>query len=217
MSSTTQRIKFRRRPRQGTHDREVIEQILDEAMVCHVGFVREGSVRVVPTLHARIDDQIYLHGSTAGGMLRSIGEGQEICVTITLLDDLVLARAAFEQNVNYRAVMVFGVPEPVTDQREKLSALAAMTNQLLPGRWEQCRHPTKKELKGTALVRLRLDEASAKLRQGGPTDADADLELPYWAGVVPRTVTWGPPKPEPGLPRGVEIPYQLASFVRRGS
>jgi nitroimidazol reductase NimA-like FMN-containing flavoprotein (pyridoxamine 5'-phosphate oxidase superfamily) len=217
MTATTQRTKLRRRPQQGAHDRDTIHRILDEAMVCHVGFVLDATVRVIPTLHARIDDDLYLHGSSAGGMMRSIAAGQEICVTVTLLDDLVLARAAFEQNVNYRAVMVFGAPTPVIDEEEKLAGLRALTNQLLPDRWEQCRPPTRQELKGTALVRLGLDEASAKVRAAGPTDADRDLELPYWAGVVPRTVTWGPPRPEPGLPDGVAIPAQLAAFDRQGS
>jgi len=211
------RTRFRRRPAQGTRELDVVYAILDEALVAHVGFLIDGLPRVIPTLHARIGDHLYLHGSSAGTMTRTLAAAPEICVTVTLLDELVLARAAFEQNVNYRSVMAFGRPEPVTDPEEKLAGLAALTEHLMPGRWEQCRHPKRQELKATSLLRIPLSEATAKLRTGGPTDDDADLELPYWAGIVPRTVSWGPPVADPGLASGIEAPEIARTYHRQGS
>jgi len=211
------RTRFRRRPAQGTRDLDVVYAILDAALVAHVGFLVDGLPRVIPTLHARIGDRLYLHGSSAGTMTRALAVAPEICVTVTLLDELVLARAAFEQNVNYRSVMAFGIPEAVTDADEKLAGLRALTEHLMPGRWGQCRQPKRQELKATSLLTMPLSEVTAKLRTGGPTDDDADLELPYWAGIVPRTVSWGPPVPDPGLASGVEAPEVARTYNRQGS
>jgi nitroimidazol reductase NimA-like FMN-containing flavoprotein (pyridoxamine 5'-phosphate oxidase superfamily) len=217
MRESASRTRFRRRPSQGSYDRDVIYGILDAALVAHVGFLVDGLPRVIPTLHARIGDLLYLHGSSAGTMTRALAAAPEVCVTVTLLDELVLARAAFEQNVNYRAVMAFGRPRVISDAEEKLAGLRALTEHLLPGRWEQCRQPKRQELKATTLLAMELSEVTAKLRTGGPTDDEADLALPHWAGIVPRTVTWGPPIADPGVPAGVEAPEVARTYSRQGS
>lgn len=211
------RLRTTRKPRQAHYDRETVDAILDEAVVAHVGFLRDGYPVVIPTLHARDGDRLLLHGSAAGKMLRHLSEGVEICVAVTLLDGLVLARSAFEQNVNYRSVVVFGAAVPILDEERKLAALKALTNQLIPGRWEECRPPSKQELKGTSILEMPISEVSAKVRSGGPTDDPDDLTLPFWAGEVPRRVAWGPPVPEPDLAAGVKVPDGVGTYRRMGS
>jgi nitroimidazol reductase NimA-like FMN-containing flavoprotein (pyridoxamine 5'-phosphate oxidase superfamily) len=212
------RLKTTRKPKQATYEAATIHAILDEALVAHVAFIRDGHAVVIPTLLARDGDVLYLHGSSAGRMLRDLSAGIEISIAVTLLDGLVLARSAFEQNVNYRSVVMYGTATLIDDPVEKYDALEKLTNQLIPGRWDECRLPSPQELKGTSIFRFPIEHASAKIRSGGPTENPKDLDLPYWAGTLPRHVTWGPPEPDPGLaPDADEVPDAVLSYGRQGS
>src|SRR5256714_1696829 len=181
----TPRTAVRRHPERGVYDRAAIDAILDESLICHVGFEVDGQPYVIPTIHARMGDDLYLHGSPASRMLRTIGEGIDVCVTVTLLDGLVLARSVYHHSLNYRSVLVLGRAREVTDPAEKLRAMEAVVEHVVPGRWADARRPTEKEIAGTSILALPLDEASAKMRNGPPKDNAADMELPGWAGVVP--------------------------------
>jgi uncharacterized protein len=174
----------KREPHRGRYDRETIDAILDEALLCHLGFEVDGQPYVIPTLHARVGDRLYVHGSAASRMLRHASAGMPMCATVTLFDGLVLARSVFNPSVNYRSVVVFGTATLV-EGAEKREALRALTEQLAPGRWDEARQPTAKELKATWILALPLDEASAKLRTGAEEDDLEDRDLPVWAGVVP--------------------------------
>ena len=178
------RIRVRREPQRALYDRETIEAILDEGVLCHIGFEIEGQPYVIPTLHARVGDKLYVHGSAASRMLKHAESGAPVCVAVTLFDGLVLARSVFNHSVNYRSAVVFGTATLVEGD-EKRNALRALTEQLAPGRWDEARQPSEQELKATWILSLPLDEASAKVRAGGPEDEPEDLELPVWAGVVP--------------------------------
>jgi nitroimidazol reductase NimA-like FMN-containing flavoprotein (pyridoxamine 5'-phosphate oxidase superfamily) len=177
------RIRVKRMPKRGRYDRATIDAILDEALICHLGFEVDDQPCVIPTLHARVGDRLYLHGSSASRMLRHAASGARVCATVTLFDGLVLARSVFNHSVNYRSVVVFGTATLV-DGDEKRAALRALAEQLAPGRWEEARQPSQKELKATSILSLPLDEASAKVRSGPEEDDDEDLDLPVWAGVV---------------------------------
>jgi nitroimidazol reductase NimA-like FMN-containing flavoprotein (pyridoxamine 5'-phosphate oxidase superfamily) len=181
----------KREPKRGRYDRETIDAILDEALVSHLGFVHDGQPFVIPTLHARAGDRVYVHGSAASRMLRELDGGVPVCLTATLFDGLVLAKSVFNHSVNYRSVVVLGTATRVPDE-EKEQALRALTEQLAPGRWDEARTPTSQELKATWILSLPLDEASAKLREGGPEDEPEDVDLPVWAGVVPTHLAAGP-------------------------
>jgi nitroimidazol reductase NimA-like FMN-containing flavoprotein (pyridoxamine 5'-phosphate oxidase superfamily) len=178
------RIRVKREPQRARYDRETIEVILDEALICHLGFVVDGQPYVIPTLHARVGDRLYVHGSAASRLLRHLAGGAPVCATVTLVDGLVLARSVFNHSVNYRSAVVFGTATLVEDG-EKREALRALTEQLAPGRWDEARQPTEKELKATWILSLPIDEASAKVRTGPEEDEPEDLDLPVWAGVVP--------------------------------
>ena len=178
------RIRVKREPQRGVYDRATIEAILDEALLCHLGFEVDGQPYVIPTLHARVGDRLYVHGSAASRMLRHAATGVPLCATVTLFDGLVLARSVFNHSVNYRSVVVFGTATLVADD-EKREALRALTEQLAPGRWDEARQPTDTELKATWILSLPLDETSAKVRTGAEEDEPEDLDLPVWAGVVP--------------------------------
>ena len=178
------RIRVRREPHRGRYDRETIDAILDEALICHLGFEVDRQPFVIPTLHARVGDRLYVHGSAASRMLRHADSGARVCATATLFDGLVLARSVFNHSVNYRSVAVFG-KATLVEGDEKRAALRALTEQLAPGRWDEARQPTEQELKATWILWLPLDEASAKVRTGAEEDEPEDLELPVWAGVVP--------------------------------
>jgi nitroimidazol reductase NimA-like FMN-containing flavoprotein (pyridoxamine 5'-phosphate oxidase superfamily) len=193
----------RREPQRGRYDRETIDAILDEALVCHLGFVHDGHPYVIPTLFARIGDEVFVHGSAASRMLRTLAGGVDACLTVTLIDGLVLARSVFNHSVNYRSVVVLGRAEPVN---EKEPALRAFAERLLPGRWDEARQPTAKELKATSILRLPLDEASAKLREGPPKDDEEDYAWPVWAGVIPLESRWGEPLADPRLGPGFATP-----------
>ncbi|MDX6469059.1 MAG: uncharacterized protein QOF75_862 [Gaiellaceae bacterium] len=178
-------LRVKREPQRGVYDRETIDAILDEALVCHLGFAVDGQPYVIPTLHARVDDLLYVHGSAASRMLRHAASDVRICITVTLLDGLVLARSVFNHSIDYRSVVVLGTPTLVEELEEKREALRAFTEHIAPGRWEEARQPTDQELKATWILSVPLDEASAKVRTGPPEDEPEDLELPVWAGVVP--------------------------------
>lgn len=202
----TDRTKVRRLPKRGNYDRETIHAILDEALVCHVGFVVDGAPVVIPTIHWREDDTLYVHGSAASRMLRSLKGGVDACVTVTLVDGLVLARSAFHHSMNYRSVVVFGKAREVTGD-EKISALDSLVEHVMKGRSRDVRPPNEIELKQTMVLALPLAEASAKIRTGGPVDDEEDYALPIWAGVVPLTLTRGEPIADVGVT--VERPEYL--------
>jgi nitroimidazol reductase NimA-like FMN-containing flavoprotein (pyridoxamine 5'-phosphate oxidase superfamily) len=208
----TPRTKLRRKPSRGSHQRSTIEAILDEALVSHLGFLDGGLPVVVPTLHARVGSHVYLHGSAASRALRE-SKGAEVCLTATLIDGLVLARAAMHHSANYRSVMLFGAGEWIEDETEKLTALEALVEKLAPGRWQDARVPTEKELRATALLRIPLAEASAKLRSGPPIDDEADLELPVWAGVIGLHTVAGEPEADALLAPSIPLPPYLAGMT----
>jgi len=178
------RIRVRREPHRGRYDRATIDAILDEALVSHVGFAVDGQPYVIPTLHARVGDVVYIHGSSASRMLRELDGGLPVCLTATLFDGLVLAKSVFNHSVNYRSAVLFGTATRVPDE-EKEAALHALTEQLVPGRWDEARRPTPQELKATWILQLEIGEASAKVREGGPEDEPEDADLPIWSGLVP--------------------------------
>jgi uncharacterized protein len=210
-AAPTPRTRVRRVPARGAYKRDTIDAILDETLVSHVGFVHDGAPVVIPTLHARLGDRLYLHGSAASRMLRTLERGAPVCVTSTLVDGLVLARSAFHHSVNYRSVVVFGQARLVPEA-ERVHALELFTEKLVPGRWSEVRPPTRQELKGTKVLELPLDEASAKVRSGPPIDDDEDYELPVWAGVLPMRTIAGPPEPDPRLDPAVELPGHVARW-----
>jgi nitroimidazol reductase NimA-like FMN-containing flavoprotein (pyridoxamine 5'-phosphate oxidase superfamily) len=209
----TPRTRVRREAHRGHYDRSTVDAVLDAGLVCHVGFVHDEQPYVVPTLHARVGDLLFIHGSSASRMLRNIA-GAPICVTVTLVDGLVLARSAFNHSINYRSVVVLGRPMIVEGDDAKLRALEAFTEQLLPQRWSDIRVPTANELKATTVLSIELDEASAKIRTGPPNDDEGDLTWPAWAGVVPLTVAPGTPEPDPRLADGTPEPDYLAGYGR---
>lgn len=211
------RARVRREPERAAYDRPTIDAILDAALVCHLGFEREGQPYVIPTLHARVGDLLYVHGSAASRAVRALGEGIPACVTVTLLDGIVLARSVFEHSINYRSVVVIGTASRVTNPDEKNTALEAFTEKLLPGRWADARAPTRNELKATGVLSLPISEASAKVRRGAPGDGDSpDAELDIWAGHIPLVVRAGAPVPAPDLRPGIPVPPYARRYERPG-
>lgn len=202
--SPTERTRVVREPHRGLYDRESIHKILDEGLVCHVGFTLEKQTYVIPTMYARVGDGIYFHGSVASRMLRHLSEGLNVCVTVTLLDGLVLARSIFNHSMNYRSVVALGIATPLNDPLQKLEALHAFVEKIIPGRWNEARQPSATELKATSIFRLPLTEVSAKVRSGPVEDDAADYELPVWAGLIPlRRVAEAPLRDErcsPSIP-----------------
>jgi nitroimidazol reductase NimA-like FMN-containing flavoprotein (pyridoxamine 5'-phosphate oxidase superfamily) len=210
----TPRTTVRRLAKRGSFDREQAYRILDEALVCHVGFVVDGYPAVIPTVYGRKGDVLYIHGSVASRMLRTLEAGVEACVTVTLLDALVLARSAFHHSVNYRSVVVFGVARAVTDAAEKLEALRVVTNHVAPKRWEDVREPTDAELTATSVLALPLEECSVKTRTGHPIDDEEDHALPVWAGLVPVRTVFGPPVADPLLRAGINPADAVVNYQR---
>jgi nitroimidazol reductase NimA-like FMN-containing flavoprotein (pyridoxamine 5'-phosphate oxidase superfamily) len=208
----TPRTKLRRKPSRGSHERAVIEAIFDQALVSHLGVVDGGLPVVIPTLHVRVGSHVYLHGSAASRALRE-SKGAEVCLTATLLDGLVLARAVMHHSANYRSAVLFGAGEWIEDEAEKLIALKALVEKLVPGRWGDARVPTEKELRATALLRIPVEEASAKVRTGPPIDDDPDLELPVWAGVVGLRTVATVPEPDPLLAADIDPPAYLDEML----
>jgi uncharacterized protein len=194
------RTRVRRVPARGVYDREAIHAILDEALIAHLGFVHDGQPYVIPTLLARVGENLYVHGSSASRAIRTLGASVPACVTVTLVDGLVLARSAFHHSMNYRSVVVLGSARLVEGRDERLRAIEAFTERLVPGRWAEVRQPTAKELKGTRVLAMSLDESSAKVRTGPPEDDPDDVGLPVWAGVIPIHTLAGAPIPDPVHP-----------------
>jgi nitroimidazol reductase NimA-like FMN-containing flavoprotein (pyridoxamine 5'-phosphate oxidase superfamily) len=193
------RTTVKRHPERGAYDRAPIDAILDEALICHLGFVVDGQPYVIPTIHAREGDSLYVHGSPGSRMLRNVKEGVDVCVTATLLDGLVLARSVYNHSMNYRSVLVLGRAQEVTDRTRKLRAMECVVEHVVPGRWADARQPNEGELKGTTILELSLAEASAKIRSGPPTDDEDDLAWPVWAGVIPLALTPSEPIPDDGV------------------
>jgi uncharacterized protein len=208
------RVAVRRHPERGVYERDAIDAILDEAVFCHVGFVVDRQPFVIPTIHARVGDLLYLHGSPASRMLRALASGVEICVTATVLDGVVLARAVFNHSLNYRSAVVLGRARPVEAREEKLAALAAIVEHVVAGRSRDARPPNAKELAGTKVLALPLDEASAKVRSGPPKDFDADVALRIWAGVIPLRIVAGEPLMDERVPDGVAVPGYVSGYRR---
>jgi uncharacterized protein len=216
-SAPSQRTRVRRVHERALYDRVTIDAILDAALVCHLGFEREGQPYVIPTLHARIGDLLYVHGSSASRTVRALGEGIPACATVTLLDGIVLARSVFEHSLNYRSVVVLGTATTVTDPDEKYAVLEAFTEKLLPGRFADARPPTRQELKATGVLSLPLNEASAKVRTAGPDDGDTpDAELDVWAGHIPLVMRALAPVPAPDLRPGIPVPPYAKRYRRPG-
>jgi uncharacterized protein len=208
----TARSTVKRHPERGDYDRGVIDAILDEALICHLGFLVDRQPFVIPTIHARDGDILYIHGSPGSRMLRTAKSGVDICVTATLLDGLVLARSVYNHSMNYRSVVVLGRAHEVTDLDEKLRAMRCVVEQVVKGRWNDARHPSEGEIKGTTILALPLDEASAKIRSGPPVDDEEDLALPVWAGVIPLRLEPSEPNAADGVD-GPPPPY-ASTYLR---
>ena len=210
----TERTTLKRLPKRGVFDREIVYGILDEGFICHVGFAVEGQPFVIPTGYARVDDQLFIHGSQVSRMLRTLSSGIDVCVTVTLVDGLVLARSAFHHSINYRSVVVFGNAALVEDRTAKLAALLAFSEHVIRGRWNDVREPTEQELKATTVLSLPLAEASAKVRTGPPIDDEEDYRLNVWAGVLPLKLSAGAPINDPRLPEDIEPPAYTLNYWR---
>lgn len=211
----TARTTLNRLPQRGSYDRELINQILDEGFICHVGFIVDGQPFVIPTGYARVDSKLFIHGSQASRMLRSLGQGIEVCVTVTLIDGLVLARSAFHHSMNYRSVVVFGRATVVDEREEKSAALFALSEHMIPGRWADVREPNERELQLTTVLSLPLAEASAKVRTGPPLDDEEDYDLSVWAGVIPLRLVADEPVDDPRVHPGATA-SEYAFEYRRG-
>jgi uncharacterized protein len=209
------RNQIKRLPKRAHYDRDTIYRILDEALICHVGFAMEGQPYVIPINFARTDDTIVLHGAKASRLLNHIAAGHPVCVEATIVDGLVLARSVFHHSVNYRSVVLFGAGRLVEDEPEKLAALRAVTEHLIPGRWEEARLPNRKEMNATSVVSIKIDEASAKVRVGPPVDDEEDYSLPVWAGVLPLQETARAPVPDELQPESMPLPEYIARYSRK--
>lgn len=212
---TTKRTRVKRLPDRGRHDRQTINAILDEALIAHVAFEKDGEPAVLPTAHWRKGDTLYVHGHSKNAMLHA-AKDHPICVCVTLLDGLVMARSGFHHSINYRSVVIFGTAREVDQPDQKMEALTLFTEKIAPGRWDEIREPTPQELKATMVLAVPIEEASAKIRTGPPVDDEEDYALPVWAGVVPiRTVT-GTAVPDDRLPSGTPLPNYIDHFDRMG-
>ena len=212
----TERTKVKRLPDRGAYDRETINAILDEGFICHVGFVVDEQPFVIPTSYARIDDALYIHGSSASRMLRNLSKGIDVCVTVTLVDGIVLARSAFHHSINYRSVVILGKARPVKNAEEKYTALKCLSDHIIPGRWEEVREPNELELKATSVLKLPIQEASAKIRTGDPKDDKEDYSMKIWAGVLPLSQAAGKPIPDALLASDIKLPDCIRNYRRDG-
>ncbi|MCB0060982.1 MAG: pyridoxamine 5'-phosphate oxidase family protein [Caldilineaceae bacterium] len=208
----TERNRVRRMPARGAYDRATIYPIVDAALICHVGIVDDGQPIVIPTLHARRDDEILLHGASTSRLLRYVATGAPVCITVSHVDGIVLARSVFHHSINYRSAVLFGQGRLITDEAEKVAVLAAFTEKLVPGRWDDARVPNAIELKATAAVAVTIESASAKVRAGGPKDDEEDYALDVWAGVLPIQQTIGELQVDPATRKAVPVPDYLAAF-----
>ena len=207
----TKRTELRRLPDRGSHDRETIDSILDAGFLAHVGFCLDGRPFVIPTLYGRDGERLYLHGSAASRMLRELETGVAVCVTVTLVDGLVLSRSAFDHSMNYRSIVAFGTARKVVDPEQKVKFLRVISEHLIAGRWAEVRGPSEKELKATMVLEFSIEEASSKVRSGPPLDDESDYGLPVWAGVLPLEIKSRPPIPDDKLVEGITLP----DYVRR--
>jgi nitroimidazol reductase NimA-like FMN-containing flavoprotein (pyridoxamine 5'-phosphate oxidase superfamily) len=210
----TARTRVYRKPGRGSYDRELVHSILDEALICHLGFVQDGQPYVIPTIHARVGETLYLHGARGNRMFRILGAGAPCCVTASLADELVLARSAQHHSLNYRSAMVLGTAREVTDPEEKERGLRAVIEHIATGRSDEIRGPNPTELKSTMVLSMPIEEASAKVRTGPPVDEEADLDLPHWAGQLPLTQGTGDPIPAPDLAGDLAVPDSIKSWSR---
>lgn len=215
--AVTSRSSLRRLPKRGSHEAAAVHAILDVGFLAHVGFVVDGQPFVIPTLYGRDGDTLYLHGSSASRMLRTLDTGVAACVTVTIVDGLVLARSAFHHSMNYRSVVAFGTARKIEDASRKTEALRVISDHLIAGRWNDVREPTAQELKATAVLELAIEEASAKVRTGPPLDDEEDYALPMWAGVLPLALTAREPLADPRLADGVEAPDYVRGYGVRSS
>jgi nitroimidazol reductase NimA-like FMN-containing flavoprotein (pyridoxamine 5'-phosphate oxidase superfamily) len=211
----TPRTRVVREPERGVYDREAAYRILDEGFLCHVGFVVDGQPFVIPTSYGRVGNNLYIHGSAASRMLRQMRDGVAVCVTVTLLDGLVLARSVFNHSMNYRSVVILGKATLVDDPKEKLEALNALSEHILPGRWADSRQPSERELKATSVLRVPIEEFSAKVRVGPPIDDEEDYAFPTWAGVVPLEMVSGAPIPDARLDASQPVPAYISPYTRK--
>ena len=211
----TERTTLKRLPKRGVYDRELVYGILDEGFICHVGFAVAGQPFVIPTGYARVADQLFIHGSQVSRMLRTLSSGIDVCVAVTLVDGLVLARSAFHHSINYRSVVMFGSATMVEDREAKLAALFAFSEQVIPGRWDEVRQPTEPELKATTVLSLPLVEVSAKVRTGPPIDDEEDYELPIWAGVIPLRLVADLPTNDPRLKHEIQLTRSVLDYPLR--
>ena len=210
----TQRSKLRRIPKRGSQERKLIYNILDEALIAHVGFVNDGQPFVIPMAYGRKDDFLYLHGSPVSRLLKTLQQGIDVCISVTILDGLVVARSLFHHSMNYRSVVLFGKAKLVEDENDKMSALKALTEQIIPGRWQQARIPNHKELKATSVLLLKIEEGSAKVRTGAPSDDEVDYSLPYWAGELPLSLIAGNPIADNRLSPKIAVPQNIVNYQR---
>ena len=210
----TPRTTLKRLPKRASYDREVINSILDEGFICHVGFAVESKPFVIPTGYARVEDKLLIHGSQASRMLRTLSAGIEVCVTVTLLDGLVLARSAFHHSMNYRSIVIFGRATLIEDRTEKMSALLALSEHIIRDRWSHVRGPNESELRQTTVLSLPIDEASAKIRTGPPLDDEEDYGMEVWAGVLPLHLVAGQPIPDPRLIADIDPPDYVFNYSR---
>ena len=209
------RTRVVRESDRGVYDRETVYRILDEGFLCHAGFVVDGQPFVIPTSYGRKDASLYIHGSAASRMLRQMKDGVPVCITVTLLDGLVLARSVFNHSMNYRSVVILGKATLVDDPQEKLAALRILSEHILPGRWDDSRQPNERELKATSVLRVPIEEFSAKVRTGPPIDDEEDYAFPTWAGVVPLEMVAGKPIDDARLDPGHEVPPYVRTYSRR--
>ena len=205
--------RLRRIPERGIYDKETIYQIIDDALICHVGLVQDGRPFVIPTLHARRDDEILLHGATTSRLIRHAQAGNQLCLTFTHVDGIVLARSVFHHSINYRSVVLFGQGQLVQGDQANMDALEQFTERLLPGRWDDARSPNAKELKATSIVAISIESASAKVRSGEPGDDEEDYALPHWAGVLPVRQEVGSPEPDGRLADDTPLPDYIADYI----
>lgn len=210
----TPRTTLKRLPQRGTHDRATIDAILDEGLVCHVGFVHEGQPFVIPTTYVRVGEALYLHGAVASRMLSTMGGGAPVCVEVTLVDALVLGRSAMHHSMNFRSVVILGKAHDVTDLAEKRRALDALVEHVVPGRGAGVRPPSRNEIAGTRVLAVPIEEASAKVRTGPPIDDEEDYALPHWAGIIPLRMVAGTPVADPRLSPGVALPDHVSGYRR---
>jgi uncharacterized protein len=213
----TDRNRLRRKPGRAAYDRDTIWTVVDDALICHVGFIHEGQPFVIPTLHARREDEILLHGAASSRLIRHIAAGQPVCLTVTHIDGIVMAKTVFNHSINYRSAVIFGRGRLVDEPAEKLAALEQFTEKLLPGRWADVRPPNTIEMKATAIVAVAIESASAKIRQGGPKDDPPDTEWPAWAGVLPLQMVMAPPEPAAYNHAGQPLPGYITDYLARFS